>query len=165
MVAAQQLGLDAQLLEAGTASTRSAPSGSQQPKQPLSHCPSHQTFKVQVSPARGLPGPSQPRRVSKSQFKAHALELFRQVEASGESLVVTDHGRPALEVRPYRPIDSPTADPLEALRGSKDPRLSPWAESVVRPTVLWKAAVEGTKAGRLRQGQARLNRPDQHPNP
>ena len=73
---------------------------------------------MQVSPPRGLPGPSQSRRVSKSQFKAHALELFRQIQASGESLVITDHGRPALEVRPYRPIDSPTADPLEALRGS-----------------------------------------------
>ena len=73
---------------------------------------------MRVSPPRGLPGPSQPRRVSKSQFKAHALELFRQIEASGETLVVTDHGRPALEVRPYRPIDSPTADPLDALRGS-----------------------------------------------
>ena len=56
--------------------------------------------------------------MSKSQFKAHALELFRQIEASGETLVVTDHGRPALEVRPYRPIDAPTAHPLEALRGS-----------------------------------------------
>jgi len=67
---------------------------------------------------RSLPGPSQPRRVSKSQFKAHALELFRAIEASGESLVVTDHGRPALEVRPYRPLESRTADPLELLRGS-----------------------------------------------
>ena len=38
----------------------------------------------------------QPRRVSKSQFKAHALELFRQIEASGEPLVITDHGRPTL---------------------------------------------------------------------
>jgi len=73
---------------------------------------------VQISSPRGLQGPSQPRRVSKSQFKAHALELFRQIEASGESLVVTDHGRPALEVRPYLPMDAPTADPLEALRGS-----------------------------------------------
>jgi antitoxin (DNA-binding transcriptional repressor) of toxin-antitoxin stability system len=73
---------------------------------------------MQVSLPKTLPDPSQPRRVSKSQFKAHALELFRQIEASGESLVVTDHGRPALEVRPYRPIDSGGADPLSALRGS-----------------------------------------------
>ena len=50
-------------------------------------------------------GPLQPQRVSKSQFKAHALELFRQIEASGEPLVITDHGRPVPEVRSYTPID------------------------------------------------------------
>lgn len=54
-------------------------------------------------------------QVSKSQFKARALEFFRQVEASGEPLVVTDHGQPTLEVRPYRPV---THDPLQVLRGS-----------------------------------------------
>ena len=61
--------------------------------------------------------PGAPRQVSKSRFKAQALELFRQVEASGEPLVVTDHGRPTLEVRPYRPARA-AADPLEELRGS-----------------------------------------------
>jgi antitoxin (DNA-binding transcriptional repressor) of toxin-antitoxin stability system len=61
---------------------------------------------------------SSPRQVSKSHFKAHALELFRQVEASGQPLVVTDHGRPSVEVRPYRPAALSAADPLDALRGS-----------------------------------------------
>ncbi|MFM9103872.1 MAG: type II toxin-antitoxin system Phd/YefM family antitoxin [Cyanobium sp.] len=59
-----------------------------------------------------------PRLVSKSHFKAHALELFRQVEASGQPLVVTDHGRPSIEVRPYRPAALCAADPLEPLRGT-----------------------------------------------
>lgn len=54
-------------------------------------------------------------QVSKSQFKARALEFFRQVEASGESVVVTDHGEPKLEVRPYKPL---ARNPLEVLRGS-----------------------------------------------
>lgn len=54
-------------------------------------------------------------QVSKSEFKAKALEFFRQVEASGESVIVTDHGKPALEVRPYRGIDR---NPLDVLRGS-----------------------------------------------
>ncbi len=54
-------------------------------------------------------------QVSKSEFKAKALEFFRLVETSGESLVVTDHGRPVLEVRPYR-SDQPS--PLELLRNS-----------------------------------------------
>ena len=59
-----------------------------------------------------------PRQVSKSHFKAHALELFRQVEASGETLVVTDHGRPTVEVRPYRPATRSAADSFALLRGS-----------------------------------------------
>ena len=54
-------------------------------------------------------------RVSKSEFKAKALEFFRQVEASGQSVIVTDHGKPALEVRPYRSV---ARDPLDVLRGS-----------------------------------------------
>jgi antitoxin (DNA-binding transcriptional repressor) of toxin-antitoxin stability system len=56
--------------------------------------------------------------VSKSQFKAHALEFFRQVEASGETLVITDHGRPALEMRPFRARDSHGDHPLALLSGS-----------------------------------------------
>ena len=54
-------------------------------------------------------------QVSKSQFKAKALEFFRQVESSGESVVITDHGQPKLEVRPYR---SPARNPLDVLKGS-----------------------------------------------
>ena len=53
--------------------------------------------------------------VSKSQFKAKALEYFRQVEATGESVIVTDHGKPTLEVRPYR---DNKRNPFEILRGS-----------------------------------------------
>ncbi|MBS8270880.1 type II toxin-antitoxin system Phd/YefM family antitoxin [Halomonas litopenaei] len=53
--------------------------------------------------------------VSKTQFKARALEIFRQVEASGESIIVTDKGRPAIEVRRYR---TDQRSPLERLRGS-----------------------------------------------
>ena len=54
-------------------------------------------------------------QVSKSEFKAKALEFFRLVEASGESVVVTDHGKPTLEVRPYRKNER---NPLDVLRGS-----------------------------------------------
>lgn len=59
-----------------------------------------------------------PRWISKSQFKAHALALFREIETSGQPLVVTDHGRPALEVRPYRPAANQPSDPLQLMRGS-----------------------------------------------
>ncbi len=54
-------------------------------------------------------------QVPKSEFKAKALEFFRQVEASGESVIVTDHGKPTIEVRTYRGIER---DPLDVLRGS-----------------------------------------------
>ncbi|WP_253947323.1 type II toxin-antitoxin system Phd/YefM family antitoxin [Paraburkholderia xenovorans] len=53
--------------------------------------------------------------VLKSGFKTRALEFFRQVEFSGESLIVTDHGKPVLEVRPYRRAER---CPLDALRGT-----------------------------------------------
>ena len=55
-------------------------------------------------------------QVSKTEFKARALELFRQVEATGEPIVVTDHGKPALEIRPYRAAARRNA--LDVLRGS-----------------------------------------------
>jgi len=53
--------------------------------------------------------------VSKSEFKAKALEYFRRVETSGKSVVVTDRGRPTLEVRRYRNVDR---NPLDILRDS-----------------------------------------------
>ena len=73
---------------------------------------------MESTPSPAVAGPPLPRRVSKSQFKAHALELFRQIEASGEPLVITDHGRPSLEVRPFHPADPDPADPLSQLRGT-----------------------------------------------
>lgn len=54
-------------------------------------------------------------QVSKSQFKARALEFFREVESSGEPLIITDNGRPALEIRPYTPTGE---DPRKRLKGS-----------------------------------------------
>ena len=53
------------------------------------------------------------RTVSKSKFKAHALEYFREVEKTGLELIVTDHGKPVLKIVPFR------ADPLEALAALK----------------------------------------------
>lgn len=56
-------------------------------------------------------------QVSKSQFKAKALEYFRQVEASGEPIVITDHGKPTLELRPVKKA-AEKQDPFEMLKGS-----------------------------------------------
>jgi antitoxin (DNA-binding transcriptional repressor) of toxin-antitoxin stability system len=53
--------------------------------------------------------------VSKSEFEAKVLELFRQVECSGVSVIVTDGGKPVLEVRPYRRV---YRNALHAQRGT-----------------------------------------------
>ncbi|WP_371875871.1 type II toxin-antitoxin system Phd/YefM family antitoxin [Caballeronia grimmiae] len=55
------------------------------------------------------------KRVSKSEFKAKALEFFRLVESTGEHMIVTDHGKPVLEIRRY---ENTALTPLEELRGS-----------------------------------------------
>jgi antitoxin (DNA-binding transcriptional repressor) of toxin-antitoxin stability system len=39
--------------------------------------------------------------VSKSYLKAHMLEVFRRLEAEGETLIVTDRGRPVLRISPF----------------------------------------------------------------
>ena len=43
-----------------------------------------------------------PSSVSKSVFKAKALELFRQVERTGVPIVITDRGTPVLTLAPFR---------------------------------------------------------------
>jgi len=52
--------------------------------------------------------------VSKSRFKARALELFRQVERTGQPIVITDRGTPVLRLVPYR------EDPRQALQALRD---------------------------------------------
>lgn len=53
------------------------------------------------------------RVVSKSQFKPKALQWFREVEASGEELIITDHGRPVLKLVRFRGQPSAAARALE----------------------------------------------------
>jgi len=60
--------------------------------------------------------------ISKSEFKARALELFRMVETSGQTVIVTDHGKPTIEVKKFRPI---ARHPLEVLKGSAKEYSSP----------------------------------------
>ena len=40
--------------------------------------------------------------ISKSKLKANMLQIFRELEASGETLIVTDHNRPVLKIVPIR---------------------------------------------------------------
>jgi prevent-host-death family protein len=53
--------------------------------------------------------------VSKANFKAHALEIFRHVQETGEPVLITDRGRPVLRLEPYYGEDDAV---LASLRGS-----------------------------------------------
>ena len=61
-------------------------------------------------------------QISKSKFKPRALEYFRELEKTGEELIITDRGKPVLKIIPYavNPEES-----LKSLRGTvikyKDP--------------------------------------------
>jgi len=52
--------------------------------------------------------------ISKSRFKARALEYFRLVEETRRELVITDRGRPVLKVVPF------AREPGEALLMLRD---------------------------------------------
>jgi len=40
--------------------------------------------------------------ISKSKLKAKMLEIFRQLESSGNELIVTDHDKPVLKITPIK---------------------------------------------------------------
>ena len=54
-------------------------------------------------------------QVSQAQFQAQAQDFFRQIERDGKSLLITEHGQPKWEIRPYA---ERVEQPLDALRGS-----------------------------------------------
>lgn len=54
-------------------------------------------------------------QISKTEFKAHALEVLREIERSGKSRIITDRGKPTIEVRKLRKTDQ---SPLEILKGT-----------------------------------------------
>lgn len=52
--------------------------------------------------------------LSKSRFKARALELLREVERTGAEIIITDRGRPVVKVVPY------AAEPARMLSELRD---------------------------------------------
>ncbi|MEH6582972.1 MAG: hypothetical protein V7754_13615 [Halioglobus sp.] len=53
--------------------------------------------------------------ISKTEFKAHALEVLRDIEQSGKPRIITDRGKPTLEIRKLRQQE---IAPLEVLKGT-----------------------------------------------
>ena len=71
--------------------------------------------------------------ISKGKLKGRMLEYFRQVERSGESLIVTDRGREVLEVRPMGRRGATLAEVLGEYRsgGASVPEVS--EEALIKP--------------------------------
>jgi len=53
--------------------------------------------------------------ISKSKFKPHALEYFREVEKTGKEIIITDRGKPVLKITPYTQDQEAS---LKSLKGS-----------------------------------------------
>ena len=56
-----------------------------------------------------------PHEISKSAFKAHALEVMRGIEQTGEDVVITAHGKRSLVIKQYQ---DNAISPLEKLKGT-----------------------------------------------
>lgn len=55
--------------------------------------------------------------VSKGVLKAKMLAYFRQVEQTGEELIVTDHHKPVLKIVPYNTARMSVKDAFSDIRG------------------------------------------------
>ena len=55
------------------------------------------------------------KQISKTEFKAHALEVLREIEQSGKSRIITDHGKPTIEIKKLRQRKE---NPLDILKGT-----------------------------------------------
>lgn len=68
------------------------------------------------------------KKVSKSRFKPRALKYFREIQETGQALIITDRSKPVLKIVPYTETPEQV---LEELRNSiqfyEDP-LEPVAE-------------------------------------
>jgi antitoxin (DNA-binding transcriptional repressor) of toxin-antitoxin stability system len=71
--------------------------------------------------------------VSKGKLKSKMLEYFREVERTGEPLVVTDHGREVLEIRPLTKKQMTTAEVLAFYRSGATASFLPSEEELLRP--------------------------------
>lgn len=60
--------------------------------------------------------------ISKSKFKPKSLEYFRQVEETGEEIIITDHGKPVIKVVPY---SAQPDDAIQLLRNSVKKYINP----------------------------------------
>jgi len=43
--------------------------------------------------------------ITKNRLKSHMFRIFREIEESGEGIIVTDRGHPVLVIEPIKPIE------------------------------------------------------------
>jgi len=73
--------------------------------------------------------------ISKSKLKAKMLEIFRQLESSGNELIVTDRGKPVLKIIPIKKKTSVTTvfgelqGQVTYLEDINTPSLQEWEEA------------------------------------
>jgi prevent-host-death family protein len=51
--------------------------------------------------------------VAATEFKTHCLALLEEVRQTRQSLLVTRHGKPVVEISPYMPRGADRANPLK----------------------------------------------------
>ncbi len=67
--------------------------------------------------------------VSKSKLKATMLSVFRNVEKTGEEVIVTDHGKPTLKITRL-----PKSESVESVFGRHRGEVV-YAEDILKPTI------------------------------
>jgi antitoxin (DNA-binding transcriptional repressor) of toxin-antitoxin stability system len=73
--------------------------------------------------------------ISKGKLKAKMLEIFRELEASGKELIVTDHDKPVLKIVPIKQKTT-----VLELFGDVQGRIT-YLEDVNQPTLIeWEDA-------------------------
>jgi antitoxin (DNA-binding transcriptional repressor) of toxin-antitoxin stability system len=76
-----------------------------------------------------------PRTISKGKLKARMLEVFREIEQSGDKLIVTDNGKPVLLVQPLAAggtvteVFSDVAGRVEYRGDLNEPTSEEWAQA------------------------------------
>ena len=74
-------------------------------------------------------GPSGPRTIKATEFRAKCLKLMDEVAESGEEIVITENGRPVSRLAPYRqPFFGRNRDNIRILGDIVSPMPPEWYE-------------------------------------
>jgi antitoxin (DNA-binding transcriptional repressor) of toxin-antitoxin stability system len=73
--------------------------------------------------------------ISKSKLKARMLQIFREIEQSGQPITVTDHGQPVLKIQPItkkrsvEEVFGPLQGQVVYHNDINEPTLEEWSET------------------------------------